>query len=68
MEVCNYSTKWKDIWELPLIKFDYIDFIQSSNVVLALSYFRDDWASNTTMINKIISIIDTEIHTDFLTV
>lgn len=62
----DYSNKWKDIWKLPLVKFDYIDFIQSSNGVLALSYFRDDWASNTTMINKIVSIINGEINSDFL--
>ena len=66
MEVCDYSTKWRDVWKLPLVKFDYIDFIQSSNGVLALSYFRDDWASNTTMINKIVSIINDEINSDFL--
>ena len=66
MEVYDYSTKWKDVWKFPLVKLDYIDFIQSSNGVLALSYFRDDWASNTTIINKIVSIINGGINSDFL--
>ena len=66
MEVCDYSTKWKDVWKLPLVKFNDIDFVHSSNKVLALSYFRDDWASNTTMINKIVSIINGKINSDFL--
>lgn len=66
MEVCNYSTKWKDVWKLPLVKFDYIDYVRSSNGVLAFSFFRDDWASDTTIINKIIDIINGEIESDFL--
>lgn len=66
MEVCDYSNKWKDIWKLPLVKLDYINYVHSSNGVLALSYFRDDWASNDAMINKIVSIINGEINSDFL--
>lgn len=66
MEICNYSTKWKDVWKLPLAKLDYIDYVCSSNGVLAFSFFRDDWASDTIIINKIIDIINEEIESDFL--
>lgn len=65
MEVCD-SNKWKDVWKLPLDKFDCIDYIHSSNGVLALSLFRDDWAFDAAMINKIVSIINGEINSDFL--
>ena len=54
MEVCDYSNKWKDIWKLPLVKFDYINYVHSSNGVTALSHFRNDWNSDNTIINKII--------------
>lgn len=66
MEVYDYLTKWKDVWKLPLDKFNYIDYIHSSNGVLALSLFRDDWAFDAAMINKIVSIINGEINSDFL--
>ena len=66
MKVCDYSNKWKDIWKLPLSKFDDIDYVTSSNGVLALSVFRAEWALEDTIINKIISIINGEIESDFL--
>lgn len=64
MEVCDYSNKWKDIWKLPLVKFDYINYVHSSNGVTALSHFRDDY--DNAIINKIVSIINGEINSDFL--
>ena len=66
MEVCDYSNKWKDIWKLPLVKLDYINYVHSSNGVTALSHFRDDWDSDAAIINKIVSIINGEINSDFL--
>ena len=66
MEVCDYSNKWKDVWKLPLVKFDYINYVHSSNGVTALSHFRKDYASDNTIINKIVSIINGEINSDFL--
>ena len=48
------------------VKFDYINYVHSSNGVTALSHFREDYASDNTIINKIVSIINGEINSDFL--
>ena len=66
MKACDCSKKWKDVWKLPLDKFNYIDYVHSSNGVLACSNFRDDWAFDDATINKIVSIINGEIDSDFL--
>ena len=66
MEVCDYSTKWRDVWKLPLIKLDYIDYAHSSNGVSAISCFKDEWAFEDIIINKIIDIINGKIESDFL--
>ena len=66
MKVCDYSNKWKDIWKLPLKKLDDMDYINSSNEVLALSFFRDEWALDDTIINKIAGIINGDTESDFL--
>ena len=66
MKACDYSNKWKDIWKLPLKKLDDIDYVYSSNEVLALSFFRDEWALDDAIINKIVDIINGDIESDFL--
>ena len=66
MKACDYSNKWKDIWKLPLSKLDDIDYVNSSNGVLALSFFRDEWTLDDTIINKIVDIINGDIESDFL--
>ena len=66
MKACDYSNKWKDIWKLPLSKLDDIDYVNSSNGVLALSFFRDEWTLDDTIINKIVGIINGDIESDFL--
>ena len=66
MKANDCSVKWEDVWKLPLDKFEYYDYIHSSNGVLACSNFRYDWASDAAMINKIVSIINGEIDSDFL--
>ena len=66
MKACDYSNKWKDIWKLPLSKLDDIDYVNSSNEVLALSFFRDEWTLDDTIINKIVDIINGDIESDFL--
>ena len=68
MEACDYSNKWKDIWKLPLKKIsDDIDYVYSSNEVLALSFFRDEWSlDDNAIINKIVDIINGDIESDFL--
>ena len=68
MKVNEHSTKWEDVWELPLSKYDYVDYVDSSNGVLALSHFKDEWVFNEddAAINKIVSIINGEIDSDFL--
>lgn len=67
MKACDYSNKWKDIWKLPLKKLDDIDYVYSSNEVLALSFFRDEWSlDDNGIINKIVDIINGDIESDFL--
>ena len=68
MKVNEHSTKWEDVWELPLSKYDYVDYVDSSNGVLALSHFKDEWVfdEDDAAINKIVSIINGEIDSDFL--
>lgn len=68
MKVNEHSTKWEDVWELPLSKYDYVDYVDSSNGVLALSHFKNEWAfdKDDAAINKIVSIINGEIDSDFL--
>ena len=66
MKANNYSIKWKDIWQFPLSKFDDLDYVYSSNGVLAISNFRDDWEFEDATINKIVSIINRETESDFL--
>lgn len=66
MKVCDYSNKWKDIWKFPLNKFDYADYVYSSNGVLAISNFKDEWAFEDATIKKIVSIINGETESDFL--
>ena len=66
MKTYDYSNKWKDIWKLPLDKNNHYDYIYSSNKVLALSSFRDDWACDAEIIDKIVGIINGEINSDFL--
>ena len=68
MKVNEYSTKWEDVWELPLSKYEYVDYVDSSNGVLALSHFKDEWTfdEDDAAINKIVSIINGEIDSDFL--
>ena len=66
MKVNNNSIKWEDVWKLPLEKSDYIDYVHSSNGVLAYSRFKADWAFDDATINKIVSIINGEIDSDFL--
>lgn len=66
MKACDYSNKWKDIWKFPLKKYDDIDYVYSSNGVLALSFFRDEWTLDDTIINKIVGIINGDIESDFL--
>ena len=59
-------TKWEDVWGLPLSLSVYADYVYSSNGALALSCFRDEWASDDVTINKIVSIINGEVDSDFL--
>ena len=58
--------KWEDVWELPLSKYDYVDYVDSSNGVLALSHFKDEWTFDDVTIKKIVSIINGEVNSDFL--
>ena len=48
MKANSNSIKWKDVWKLPLSKFEDIDYIYSSNGVLAISCFKDEWAFEDT--------------------
>lgn len=66
MAMCDYSNKWKDIWKFPLSKLDDLDYVYSSNGVLAVSNFKDEWSLEDTVINKIVSIINGDIESDFL--
>ena len=68
MKVNGDSIKWEDVWNLPLRKSDYDDYVYSSNGVLALSHFKDEWTfdEDDATINKIVSIINDEIDSDFL--
>ena len=52
MKVNKSSIKWQDVWKLPLDKFEDIDYIYSSNGVLILSNFKDEWCFNEKIINK----------------
>ena len=61
----NNSIKWEDVWNLPLRKSDYDDYVYSSNGVLALSHFKDGWVFDEMTVNKIVSIINGEINSDF---
>lgn len=68
MKGSNDSIKWEDVWNLPLRKSDYDDYddyVYSSNRVLALSYFKDEWVFDEMTVNKIVSIINGEINSDF---
>ena len=65
MKVNNDSIKWEDVWNLPLRKSDYDDYVYSSNGVLACSSFKHDWSLDEVMISKIVSIINGEIDSDF---
>ena len=66
MKVLDYSNKWKDIWKLPLSRLDDTDYIYSANEVLAISFFKDEWTFEDTIINKIIDVINGKIESDFL--
>ena len=44
MKANNYSINWKDIWNFPLSKFEDLDYVYSSNGVLAVSNFKDEWS------------------------
>lgn len=66
MKVNSNSIKWQDIWKLPLRRLDDIDYIYSDNGVLAISCFKDEWAFEDTIINKIVDIINRDIESDFL--
>ena len=66
MKENSNSIKWEDVWKLPLEKPDYIDYVYSSNEVLAISCFKDEWAFEDTIINKIVDIINGDIESDFL--
>ena len=66
MKVNKSSIKWQDVWKLPLSKFEDIDYIYSSNGVLILSDFKDEWCFNEKIINKIVDIINGDIESDFL--
>ena len=66
MKVNKSSIKWQDVWKFPLSKFEDIDYIYSSNGVLILSDFKDEWCFNEKIINKIVDIINGDIESDFL--
>ena len=66
MKVNKSSIKWQDVWRLPLSKFEDIDYIYSSNGVLILSDFKDEWCFNEKIINKVVDIINGDIESDFL--
>lgn len=66
MKVNKSSIKWQDIWKLPLRRLDDSDYIYSDNRVLAISCFKDEWAFEDTIINKIVDIINGDIESDFL--
>lgn len=68
MKVNERPTKWEDVWELPLSKYEYVDYVDSSNGVLTLSHFKDEWTfdEDDAAINKIVSIINGEMDSDFL--
>ena len=66
MKVNNDSIKWEDVWNLPLRKSDYDDYVYSSNGVSALSHFKNGWVFDEMTVNKIVSIINGEVDSDFL--
>lgn len=66
MKASNYSIKWRDIWNFPLSKFDDLDYVYSSNGVLAVSNFKDEWSLEDAIINKIVDIINGDTESDFL--
>ena len=66
MKANSNSIKWEDVWKFPLRRLDDIDYIYSANRVLAISCFKDEWAFEDTIINKIVDIINGNIESDFL--
>lgn len=59
------ADSWKNVWQLPLHKDKYCDWVWSANDVPAMTSFREEW-EDTEVVEEIVQIVNGERESSFL--